>query len=150
MPRRRPGPSEAGSSTEPTRDGFRLRGPPDDTDLLPQYATTLAARGRAVPWPPQQSATCRCGADRPYPVRGVPRRLTGGQPEQQPAPPSPPCGGGGPPARGIFPRHPADVLEASDVKGKDTRCASGRDDACSSRPPRPPVSSRRRPPRPTP
>ncbi|WP_406727406.1 SEC-C domain-containing protein [Streptomyces sp. GD-15H] len=39
---------------------------PDDTCLLPQYATTLAARGRAVPWPPQQSATCWCGSGRRY------------------------------------------------------------------------------------
>lgn len=39
---------------------------PDDTDLLPQYATTLAARGRAVPWPPQRSAPCWCGSGRTY------------------------------------------------------------------------------------
>lgn len=39
---------------------------PDDTGLLPQYATTLAARGRAVPWPPQRSAPCWCGSGRPY------------------------------------------------------------------------------------
>ncbi|GAB2446649.1 SEC-C domain-containing protein [Streptomyces incanus] len=39
---------------------------PDDTDLLPQYATTLAARGRALPWPPQRSAACWCGSGRAY------------------------------------------------------------------------------------
>ncbi|MFI8307470.1 SEC-C metal-binding domain-containing protein [Streptomyces sp. NPDC085927] len=39
---------------------------PDDADLLPQYATTLAARGRALPWPPQRSATCWCGSGRTY------------------------------------------------------------------------------------
>ncbi|MGW6643614.1 SEC-C metal-binding domain-containing protein [Streptomyces iakyrus] len=39
---------------------------PDDTTLLPQYATTLAARGRAVAWPPQQGAACWCGSGRPY------------------------------------------------------------------------------------
>ncbi|MCP3765188.1 MULTISPECIES: SEC-C domain-containing protein [unclassified Streptomyces] len=39
---------------------------PDDADLLPQYATTLAARGRALPWPPQRSAPCWCGSGRAY------------------------------------------------------------------------------------
>ncbi|WP_326697682.1 SEC-C domain-containing protein [Streptomyces sp. NBC_01754] len=39
---------------------------PSDPDLLPQYATTLAARGRAVPWPPARSAPCWCGTGRPY------------------------------------------------------------------------------------
>ncbi|MEV6959726.1 SEC-C domain-containing protein [Streptomyces sp. NPDC051207] len=39
---------------------------PTDTTLLPQYATTLAARGRAVPWPPQRGAGCWCGAGRAY------------------------------------------------------------------------------------
>ncbi|MGI5369726.1 SEC-C metal-binding domain-containing protein [Streptomyces iakyrus] len=39
---------------------------PDDTTLLPQYATTLAARGRAVAWPPQQGAACWCGSGRAY------------------------------------------------------------------------------------
>lgn len=35
---------------------------PADTTLLPQYATTLAARGRAVAWPPQRGR--RAGAGR--------------------------------------------------------------------------------------
>lgn len=39
---------------------------PSDAALLPQYATTLAARGRAVAWPPQRGAGCWCGADRAY------------------------------------------------------------------------------------
>ncbi|MEU1123015.1 SEC-C domain-containing protein [Streptomyces sp. NPDC005899] len=39
---------------------------PSDPDLLPQYATTLAARGRAVPWPPARSASCWCGSGRAY------------------------------------------------------------------------------------
>ncbi|WP_409471888.1 SEC-C domain-containing protein [Streptomyces sp. HC307] len=39
---------------------------PSDADLLPQYATTLAARGRAVAWPPQRGAGCWCGSGRVY------------------------------------------------------------------------------------
>ncbi|MEU5363095.1 SEC-C domain-containing protein [Streptomyces sp. NPDC005925] len=39
---------------------------PTDTALLPQYATTLAARGRATPWPPQRGAECWCGSGRAY------------------------------------------------------------------------------------
>ncbi|MEU0587371.1 SEC-C domain-containing protein [Streptomyces sp. NPDC006132] len=39
---------------------------PDDATLLPQYATTLAARGRAVAWPPQQGAPCWCGSGQTY------------------------------------------------------------------------------------
>ncbi|MEU0333140.1 hypothetical protein [Streptomyces sp. NPDC006193] len=39
---------------------------PEDTTLLPQYATTLAARGRALAWPPQRGAECWCGAPRTY------------------------------------------------------------------------------------
>jgi hypothetical protein len=39
---------------------------PSDATLLPQYATTLAARGRAVAWPPQRGAECWCGAERFY------------------------------------------------------------------------------------
>ncbi|WP_340378746.1 hypothetical protein U5640_28415 [Streptomyces sp. SS7] len=39
---------------------------PGDGDLLPQYATTLAARGRAVAWPPQRGADCWCGAGSAY------------------------------------------------------------------------------------
>ncbi|MFJ4718944.1 SEC-C domain-containing protein [Streptomyces luteogriseus] len=39
---------------------------PTDATLLPQYATTLAARGRAVAWPPQQGAACWCGSGQAY------------------------------------------------------------------------------------
>ncbi|MEU1015965.1 SEC-C domain-containing protein [Streptomyces sp. NPDC005898] len=35
---------------------------PDHPDLLPQYATTLAARGRAVSWPPDTGGECWCGS----------------------------------------------------------------------------------------
>ncbi|MGW5657651.1 hypothetical protein [Streptomyces humi] len=39
---------------------------PSDTTLLPQYATTLAARGRAVAWPPQRTSDCWCGQNQRY------------------------------------------------------------------------------------
>ncbi|MFI8533015.1 SEC-C domain-containing protein [Streptomyces aquilus] len=39
---------------------------PADSTLLPQYATTLAARGRAVAWPPQRGAVCWCGSGQAY------------------------------------------------------------------------------------
>jgi hypothetical protein len=39
---------------------------PADVDLLPQYATTLAARGRAEEWPPQRGAACWCGSGHTY------------------------------------------------------------------------------------
>ncbi|MER6803473.1 MULTISPECIES: SEC-C domain-containing protein [Streptomyces] len=39
---------------------------PGDATLLPQYATTLAARGRAVAWPPERGAECWCGSGRTY------------------------------------------------------------------------------------
>ncbi|RZU24675.1 SEC-C domain-containing protein [Streptomyces sp. BK239] len=39
---------------------------PTDTTLLPQYATTLAARGRAVSWPPERGASCWCGSGGAY------------------------------------------------------------------------------------
>ncbi|AOR34066.1 preprotein translocase subunit SecA [Streptomyces fodineus] len=39
---------------------------PTDATLLPQYATTLAARGRAVAWPPQRGAECWCGTPQTY------------------------------------------------------------------------------------
>ncbi|WP_328440402.1 SEC-C domain-containing protein [Streptomyces sp. NBC_00444] len=38
---------------------------PADPTLLPQYATTLAARGRAVEWPPQ-GGVCWCGSGQTY------------------------------------------------------------------------------------
>ncbi|MFJ1804689.1 MULTISPECIES: hypothetical protein [unclassified Streptomyces] len=39
---------------------------PGDTDLLPQYATTLAARGRAAGWPPERGTACWCGSGAAY------------------------------------------------------------------------------------
>ncbi|MGY0486325.1 SEC-C metal-binding domain-containing protein [Streptomyces sp. WG-D5] len=42
--------------------------PPSDPNLLPQYATTLAARGRAMPWPPAAGAECWCGSGNAYEV----------------------------------------------------------------------------------
>ncbi|MEV6289902.1 hypothetical protein AB0M41_05525 [Streptomyces sp. NPDC051896] len=39
---------------------------PEDVTLLPQYATTLAARGRAVAWPPGRGAGCWCGSGAVY------------------------------------------------------------------------------------
>ncbi|MEV6834219.1 hypothetical protein AB0N17_06815 [Streptomyces sp. NPDC051133] len=39
---------------------------PADATLLPQYATTLAARGRAVAWPPETGAGCWCGEPKSY------------------------------------------------------------------------------------
>ncbi|MET9498861.1 hypothetical protein [Streptomyces sp. NPDC006552] len=39
---------------------------PDDASLLPQYATTLAARGRAVAWPPAGDGACWCGSGSAY------------------------------------------------------------------------------------
>ncbi|MFF6777782.1 SEC-C metal-binding domain-containing protein [Streptomyces sp. NPDC012637] len=41
---------------------------PANPDLLPQYATTLAARGRAAAWPPGRGADCWCGSGRTYGV----------------------------------------------------------------------------------
>ncbi|MHB9861471.1 hypothetical protein [Streptomyces sp. YIM S03343] len=39
---------------------------PAEGALLPQYATTLAARGRAVAWPPERGAGCWCGSGVAY------------------------------------------------------------------------------------
>lgn len=39
---------------------------PSHVSLLPQYATTLAARGRAVAWPPARGAGCWCGSGAAY------------------------------------------------------------------------------------
>ncbi|MER5205941.1 SEC-C domain-containing protein [Streptomyces sp. NPDC002825] len=39
---------------------------PSNADLLPQYATTLAARARATAWPPARAAECWCGSGRTY------------------------------------------------------------------------------------
>ncbi|QGV80442.1 SEC-C domain-containing protein [Streptomyces ficellus] len=39
---------------------------PSNAALLPQYATTLAARGRATPWPPPRTSPCWCGSGTKY------------------------------------------------------------------------------------
>ncbi|MFE3324607.1 SEC-C metal-binding domain-containing protein [Streptomyces sp. NPDC059176] len=39
---------------------------PSDPNLLPQYATTLAARGKAAVWPPAKGAPCWCGSGEAY------------------------------------------------------------------------------------
>lgn len=56
------------TGTVPSYEAFaasELASPADPT-LLPQYATTLAARGRAVAWPPERPAACWCGSGRTY------------------------------------------------------------------------------------
>ncbi|MGE7385425.1 SEC-C metal-binding domain-containing protein [Streptomyces sp. NPDC004126] len=39
---------------------------PASPALLPEYATTLAARGKATPWPPTPTAPCWCTSGKPY------------------------------------------------------------------------------------
>lgn len=39
---------------------------PTDPSLLPLYTTTLAARGRALPWPPENGTDCWCGSGTGY------------------------------------------------------------------------------------
>ncbi|MFI8071978.1 SEC-C domain-containing protein [Streptomyces sp. NPDC086033] len=56
------------TATVPSYEAFaasELMSPAEAT-LLPQYATTLAARGRAVEWPPQRGTACWCGSGRVY------------------------------------------------------------------------------------
>lgn len=56
------------TATVPSYEAFAASeaSSPTNTALLPQYATTLAARGRALPWPPAKSAACWCGSGEPY------------------------------------------------------------------------------------
>ncbi|MFG2308433.1 SEC-C domain-containing protein [Streptomyces sp. NPDC048566] len=56
------------TATVPSYEAFAASeaSSPSDTALLPQYATTLAARGLAVAWPPQRSAGCWCGSGEAY------------------------------------------------------------------------------------
>ncbi|AJE82798.1 MULTISPECIES: SEC-C metal-binding domain-containing protein [Streptomyces] len=56
------------SATVPSYEAFAASegSSPADTELLPQYATTLAARGRATAWPPAATDTCWCGSGRTY------------------------------------------------------------------------------------
>ncbi|MCB5179646.1 SEC-C domain-containing protein [Streptomyces antimicrobicus] len=39
---------------------------PASPSLLPEYATTLAARGKATPWPPSATSPCWCTSGKPY------------------------------------------------------------------------------------
>ncbi|MFE4637304.1 SEC-C metal-binding domain-containing protein [Streptomyces sp. NPDC056773] len=39
---------------------------PSSPSLLAEYATTLAARGKATPWPPTPTTPCWCTSGRPY------------------------------------------------------------------------------------
>ncbi|MFM9366929.1 hypothetical protein [Streptomyces sp. Da 82-17] len=54
------------TATVPSYEAFAASeaSSPEDVSLLPQYATTLAARGRAVEWPPR--GDCWCGAGVAY------------------------------------------------------------------------------------
>ncbi|MEV0116467.1 SEC-C domain-containing protein [Streptomyces sp. NPDC050844] len=56
------------TGTVPSYEAFAASEGSDPTDvsLLPQYATTLAARGRAVGWPPRGDEGCWCGSGRLY------------------------------------------------------------------------------------
>lgn len=56
------------TGTVPSYEAFAAseQSSPSNADLLPQYATTLAARGRAVAWPPARGAACWCGSGRVY------------------------------------------------------------------------------------
>ena len=56
------------SATVPSYEAFAASesASPEDTALLPQYATTLAARGLAVAWPPGKDEECWCASGRTY------------------------------------------------------------------------------------
>ncbi len=60
-PRRRP---RHGPVVRGVRGGGVLV--PANPALLPQYATALAARGHATPWPPARTSACWCGSGREY------------------------------------------------------------------------------------
>ncbi|MFJ2175726.1 SEC-C metal-binding domain-containing protein [Streptomyces sp. NPDC087851] len=56
------------TATVPSYEAFAAseQSSPTHPALLPQYATTLAARGRATPWPPSRNAACWCGSTKAY------------------------------------------------------------------------------------
>ncbi|MEW2161913.1 SEC-C domain-containing protein [Streptomyces sp. NPDC007084] len=56
------------TATVPSYEAFAASeaSSPSDTTLLPQYATTLAARGLATAWPPQRTGACWCGSGNAY------------------------------------------------------------------------------------
>ncbi|WP_267243838.1 SEC-C domain-containing protein [Streptomyces sp. PR69] len=54
--------------TVPSYEAFAAseQSTPANPALLPQYATTLAARGHATPWPPPKDTPCWCGSHTTY------------------------------------------------------------------------------------
>jgi hypothetical protein len=65
------------TGTVPSYEAFAAseQSSPSNTDLLPQYATILAARGRAATWPPAKGAPCWCGSGEAYrDCHGVPEQ----------------------------------------------------------------------------
>ena len=56
------------TGTIPSYEAFAAseQSSPSNADLLPQYATTLAARGKAVAWPPAKGGPCWCGSGGAY------------------------------------------------------------------------------------
>ncbi|MFE3737429.1 SEC-C metal-binding domain-containing protein [Streptomyces sp. NPDC059096] len=56
------------TATVPSYEAFAAseQSSPTESALLPLYATTLAARGRATPWPPSRNAACWCGSTKAY------------------------------------------------------------------------------------
>ncbi len=56
------------TGTIPSYEAFAAseQSSPSNADLLPQYATTLAARGKAVAWPPAKGGPCWCGSGVAY------------------------------------------------------------------------------------
>ncbi|MCZ4125083.1 hypothetical protein [Streptomyces sp. H39-S7] len=56
------------TATLPTYEAYaRTQSLPPATPSLPAaYATSLAARGHATPWPPPRTSPCWCGAPAPY------------------------------------------------------------------------------------
>ncbi|MGP3983374.1 SEC-C domain-containing protein [Streptomyces sp. KR80] len=56
------------TATVPSYEAFAAaeQTSPNSSSLLPEYATSLAVRGRATPWPPHRNAPCWCASTRPY------------------------------------------------------------------------------------
>ncbi|MFE9254767.1 SEC-C metal-binding domain-containing protein [Streptomyces sp. NPDC006879] len=56
------------TASVPSYEAFAAseRATPSSPSLLAEYATTLAARGKAAPWPPTRSEPCWCGSTKPY------------------------------------------------------------------------------------
>ncbi|GLF93521.1 SEC-C domain-containing protein [Streptomyces yaizuensis] len=56
------------TATVPAYEAFAAseQSSPSTPDLLPQFTTTLAARGRATTWPPARHTACWCGSGAAY------------------------------------------------------------------------------------